>query len=136
MKILEEVTAKVKTAVEQKVPSSDILMTLVEFLKRPDLGGLPGLVQKFEKAGLGQQIQSWIGKETPLPITPDEVTRALGSTEIADMAAKVGVPTEELTRHVAELLPTAVKQFAPGVEAPAGGIMGEIGSFIKDKLAK
>jgi len=136
MKIQDEVATKVKSVVEQKAPASGLLNALVEYLNRPDTGGLQGLVQKFEKAGLAPQIQSWIGKGKQLPITPEEVTRALGGAEISQMAAKAGVPTEEVSRQLSELLPDAVNHLTPAGELPAAGVIGELGSSVKEKFGK
>lgn len=137
MSVLDEVSTKVKSAIGVKSPAAGaILNALVELLHRPDMGGLPGLVKKFETAGLGAQIQSWISGGKPLPITPDQVTLALGNNEIANMATKVGVPASEVTEHLTAILPDAVNHLTPGGKMPNAGMFGELVGSLKDKFSK
>ena len=135
MSVLDEVAAKAKSVVGDKVPAAGIAGALLEFLRKPEVGGMQGLVQTFEKAGLGAQIQSWIGKGRPLPISPDEVTRALGSGAIGDLAARAGMPAADATHQIATLLPDVVRQFA-SADGPAAGALGSVGAFVKSGLGK
>ncbi|HVX40077.1 MAG TPA: YidB family protein [Gemmatimonadaceae bacterium] len=137
MSVLDEVTGKVKSAIGVKSPAAGaILSALVDYLHAPDVGGLPGLVKKFETAGLGAQIQSWISGGHPLPITPDQVSLALGNAEIAKMATKAGLPTTEVTEHLTEILPDAVNHLTPGGKIPSAGMFGELIGSLKDKFGK
>lgn len=119
MSVLSEVATKVKSAVGQTASTSNLMKQLVEYLQRADTGGLPGVMQKFEKAGLGSQVQSWLGTGKSLPIAPEEVTRALGTTEISRMAAKAGLSTDQVSQQLSALLPQAVKHLVPGGTAPS-----------------
>ena len=137
MSMLDEVSTTVKSAIGVKSPAAGaILSALVEYLHRPDVDGLPGLVKKFETAGVGAQIHSWISGGRPLPITPDQVALALGNNEIASIATKVGVPTTEVTEHLTEILPDAVNHLTPGGKIPNAGMFGELIGSLKDKFSK
>lgn len=136
MSVLSEVVTKVKSAAGQTAATGGLMKLLVDYLQRADTGGLPGVMQKFEKAGLGSQVQSWLGTGKSLPITPEEVTRALGNGEISQMAAKAGLSTEQVSQQLAGLLPQAVKNLVPGGTAPAAGMLGGLGTAIKEKLGK
>ena len=52
-------------------------------------GGVSGLVAQFEQQGLGNVVQSWIGKGPNLPISPDQLNKVLGSATVQQMAAKL-----------------------------------------------
>jgi uncharacterized protein YidB (DUF937 family) len=74
-----------------------------------------------------------MGTGKSLPISPEEVTRALGSSDIAGMAAKAGLSSELVSLKLSELLPDAVRSLSPG-EKPAGGVISEIGGMLKGKV--
>ena len=42
------------------------------------LGGLSGILKKFTDSGMGDKVQSWLGKGENAPLTGDEVEKALG----------------------------------------------------------
>ena len=54
-------------------------------------GGLGGLVSKFEQAGMGDVINSWIGKGENAPISGGQLQDVLGSDVISGIAQKLGV---------------------------------------------
>jgi uncharacterized protein YidB (DUF937 family) len=68
-------------------------------------GGLQGIVAQFQKQGLGPTIQSWIGTGENLPITPDQVHQAL--------AAKLGIPPDQLEAKLSQILPQAIDKMTP-----------------------
>ncbi len=76
-------------------------------------GGLKGLADQFQKEGLGPTIQSWIGKGENKPISPEQVNKALGSDTVQQLAAKLGIPPDELASKLAGILPTAVDKLTP-----------------------
>ena len=53
------------------------------------LGGLGGLLQKFEQAGLGHVASSWVGTGANQPVTPDQLGGVLGG----DVVANAFIPT-------------------------------------------
>jgi uncharacterized protein YidB (DUF937 family) len=82
-------------------------------------GGWNGLLKQFEDQGLGDKIRSWVGKGENLPISPDQVKQALGSQTVHDLAAKVGISTDDLAAKLSELLPKAVDHATPDGTVPA-----------------
>ena len=53
------------------------------------LGGLGGLVSKFEQAGMGDVIGSWIGKGDNAPISGNQLGDVLGGDAISGIASKL-----------------------------------------------
>jgi len=90
-----------------------ILTQLVGAAEGANAGGIPGLIAQFENAGLGSQIQSWIGGGENLPVTADQVTAALPPEQLAAWSEKLGVPQEQLAQMLAEILPHAVDHATP-----------------------
>ncbi|NML84881.1 YidB family protein [Polaromonas sp.] len=85
-------------------------------------GGLGGLVSKFEQAGLGGAVRSWIGGGPNQPVSGDEVTSALGSGTISDIAAKLGVNPDEAAAQLSQVLPGLINHLTPEGQAPEHGL--------------
>ena len=79
----------------------------------PTAGGLGGLVQKFEAAGAGPIVQSWISQGSNLGITPDMLQHVLGNDHVQALASKAGVDPQMLLSLLSQHLPGAVDQMTP-----------------------
>ncbi len=86
---------------------------LSSVLGKTDLGGLQGIVAKLQDAGLGTQLQSWLGNGTNLPITADQIQSALGNEHVQQIARQLGLPVDGAMELLAAHLPTAVDQASP-----------------------
>jgi uncharacterized protein YidB (DUF937 family) len=99
-------------------------------------GGLGGLVSKFQQAGLGPVIASWIGGGPNEPVSGEQITSALGSGTVADMAGQLGLDSGEVAGQLSQLLPLLVNQLTPQGEVPAqglgnsGDLMGMLGGLL------
>ena len=133
MSVLDEVIGKAKAATGA-APASGLLNELLEYLKSPALGGIQGLIQKFEKAGLSTTVHSWIGGGTALPITPAEITRVFGSDAISRMANKTGFSISQVSQKLAEMLPDTMSKLTPGGTLPSPASISELGSSLKEKI--
>src|SRR5215468_4119192 len=76
-------------------------------------GGVKGIVDQFQKQGLGPTVQSWVGTGENQPISPAQVHQALGTNTVQDLAAKLGIPPEEMATKLADFLPKAVDKMTP-----------------------
>jgi uncharacterized protein YidB (DUF937 family) len=85
-------------------------------------GGLGGLTQSFERAGLGQIINSWIGTGQNLPISPEQLQQVLGQGKIGQLAQSLGLEPHEVTGQLSQLLPHVVDKATPDGQVPAEGI--------------
>ncbi|MGN6209574.1 YidB family protein [Asticcacaulis sp.] len=81
-------------------------------------GGLEGLVAKFEKGGMGEVVQSWIGAGSNLPISAEQIQAVLGSEQVAGLAKSMGIDSSQL----AHALPGLIDHLTPGGQIPQGGI--------------
>jgi len=97
------------------------------------IGGLPGLVQQFEQAGMGHIVQSWISSGANLPISPEQLTQVLGSGPIQQMAQSLGMNPQQLGGVLSQVLPHIVDHLTPGGQVPAGGI-ANAGSILASLL--
>jgi uncharacterized protein YidB (DUF937 family) len=94
-------------------------------------GGLAGLIQAFQNQGLGDAVASWVSVGPNQPVSPSQVTGALGPDTISQFAAKAGIGPGEAGSVLASLLPTLVNQVTPQGKAPQGDALeGALGSLL------
>lgn len=96
-------------------------------------GGLPGILDKFNNAGLSTEAASWVSKGQNLPISAEQIASVLGNTEIASMAAKFGITPEILSSKIAEHLPSVIDKLTPNgeVEANSGNLLSTVLGMLK-----
>lgn len=101
-------------------------------------GGLHGLLERFQEAGLGNVFSSWIGTGENVPITPQQVQEALGEGHLQQISEESGLSEDETARQLSGLLPEMVDTLTPAGHIPRGGLgtMSEllehfIGGFLK-----
>src|SRR5262245_20983040 len=81
-------------------------------------GGLQGVVNEFERKGLGPTVKSWVSTGPNQPISADEVQRVLGADLLQQLSQKSGVSVQDLSRKLAEVLPQAVDTMTPDGTIP------------------
>jgi uncharacterized protein YidB (DUF937 family) len=91
------------------------------------MGGLGGLMSKFDSAGMGDKAKSWVGTGANEAVSGDEVEQAMGSDAIGQLAKKTGMNTGQVKDGLAGMLPGLVDKVTPGGKLPTGGI----GSLLK-----
>lgn len=77
------------------------------------IGGLNGVVAKLNEAGLGPQVNSWLGKGENVPISAEEITSVLGNSQLQELGARLGIPMDQVAGVLASQLPQAVDQASP-----------------------
>ena len=82
-------------------------------------GGVQGLMAKFQAAGLGEHVQSWVGGGSNLPISAADVLKVFPADQIEAFATQHGVPTGVAAGLLAQILPHAVDAATPNGAAPA-----------------
>ena len=102
-----------------------------------EVGGLGGLAAKFQQAGLGDVLSSWIGSGQNQPISGDQLSEVLGSDALAGIAAQLGLQPQEAAGQLAQVLPGVVDQLTPQGQAPeaglgdSGDIFGMLGGLLQ-----
>jgi uncharacterized protein YidB (DUF937 family) len=91
---------------------------LGEVLGTGGQGGLSAIVAKLQQAGLGNQVNSWLGSGQNLPITADQIKQVLGSNVVRQLAAKYNIPVDQIAEVLAHQLPIAVDKASPDGKLP------------------
>jgi uncharacterized protein YidB (DUF937 family) len=94
-------------------------VVLSEVLGNGSQGGLNAIIAKLQQAGLGNQVQSWIGSGQNLPITAEQLQQVLGSDTVKQLAARFNIPVDQLAKVLAQQLPAAVDHASPDGKLPA-----------------
>lgn len=100
-------------------------------------GGLGGLVGKFQQAGLGDAMGSWVGSGDNQAVSGDQITSALGNNTISDLASKLGMSQGDAAGQLSSILPGLIDKLTPNGQAPVGGLgnsgdlMGMLGGLLQ-----
>ena len=81
-------------------------------------GGIQGVVNQFEKNGLGTTVRSWVSTGPNQPISPGDVQRTLGPDLLQQLSGKSGLSVEDLVQKLSQVLPQAVDGLTPGGTIP------------------
>ena len=92
-------------------------------------GGLGGLLGKLQQAGLGEVASSWVGSGQNLPISGDQLSGALGSDVLGQLARQLGLGQSEVASQLSQHLPQVVDRLTPQGKVPEGGL-GDIGALL------
>lgn len=76
-------------------------------------GGIPGLMEKFNQAGLKDTFNSWVSTGENQSVQPDQLQKALGSEAIAGLASKVGLDTKTVLPLLSQFLPQVIDKLTP-----------------------
>ena len=90
--------------------NQNLLAGIVDMLKGT---GLQGLVNKLSGSGLEQVVQSWIGTGANMPVSPDQIQKALGGAQLEQLAQKAGVPVDQMSSALSKVLPDIIDKVTP-----------------------
>ena len=105
--------------------------------------GLDKILEQLNAGGLGDQVQSWIGKGGNLPVSAEQIEQVLGSGPLADIAERFGIDPANAAQQVSAMLPGLIDQLTPdgklpqnldGLGAGLGGLLGDLGKQLPGGL--
>lgn len=81
-------------------------------------GGVQGIVSQLESQGLGNTVKSWVGPGANEPISADQLHAALRPDALTQLATELGIPPQELSAKLAQVLPQAIDKLTPAGTVP------------------
>ncbi|MFO0775284.1 MAG: YidB family protein [Nitrospiraceae bacterium] len=102
--------------------------------KDSGIGGLAGLVQSFQKNGMADIVNSWVGKGENLPISPAQVQQGLGGGLLEQLAKQAGLSTDAASHQLSSLLPSLVDKLTPDGHIPESNILEQGLNLLRGKL--
>lgn len=112
MGFLDEMGKQVGAAVGGSTGGQANVLQIVQALMA-QCGGLDGLLAKLNQGGLGEAVSSWLGKGQNIPVTAEQITKALGNPQIAAVAKQFGIEPQQVSSLVAQNLPGLVDKLSP-----------------------
>ncbi|NMG28802.1 YidB family protein [Aromatoleum evansii] len=100
-----------------QAPGGALLQIAMNLLQNQP-GGLAGLLQQFQQAGLGEAAASWVGTGQNAAIDGNQLSTALGADTIDGIANQLGIPQQEAAGGLAALLPQLIDQLTPQGRLP------------------
>ena len=100
-------------------------------------GGLKGLIAKFQQAGLGDVIGSWVGSGQNQAVSGEQLTNVLRTEAMAGLAEKLGMSQDDAAGQLSNILPGLIDKLTPQGQAPTGGLgnagdlMGMLGGLLR-----
>jgi uncharacterized protein YidB (DUF937 family) len=79
---------------------------------------MAGLIQNLDRAGLHDQVTSWIGTGDNTPISSKQLTQAIGSDHLHEAAEAAGMSDKQAADSLAKVLPQVVDQASPSGQVP------------------
>ncbi|WP_291299159.1 YidB family protein [Elioraea sp.] len=99
-------------------------------------GGLADLVQQFRGAGMGQQVDSWVGTGPNQALEPKALEAVFGGEKLGAMASEAAMPKSDLMSGLAAMLPDVINGLTPQGRVPDQQpdmqqmIVGVLGQFL------
>ena len=82
------------------------------------MGGVDGLLKKFQQSGLGDLAASWVGTGENKSILPDQLTSVVGKDQVAALAKEAGISESQVATVLSHFVPTMVDKLTPEGKAP------------------
>jgi uncharacterized protein YidB (DUF937 family) len=98
------------------------------------VGGLAGLIQSFQKNGMGEIVNSWVGTGKNLPISPAQVQQGLGGDLLKQLAAQAGLSSEAASGQLANFLPGLIDKLTPDGKLPDTKLMEQGLKLLRGKI--
>lgn len=94
------------------------------------MGGIDGLMKKFQQSGLGDLAASWVGNGENKTIGAEELTQALGQDQIAALAQQAGIPESEGASVLSKILPDFINNLTPDGLIPDSDKLATMGKVV------
>ena len=129
------------TSGETETQSQNLLNGALGMLQA--MGGVDGLVKKFQQSGLGDLAASWVGTGENKSILPDQLASILGKDQIAALAQQAGIPESQGASVLSQIFPAMVDKLTPDGKAPESSnlatwgkiLLGGVGAAAAAKVA-
>lgn len=84
-------------------------------------GGLGGLLEQFQRSGLGDVAASWVSTGQNLPVSAEQIGQVLGPDVLGQLARSAGMDSGTAGGALAQILPQVVDAMTPDGRLPQQG---------------
>jgi uncharacterized protein YidB (DUF937 family) len=89
-------------------------------------GGIGGLMNSFNQAGMGDIIKSWVSTGQNSPISANQLSQVLGNDQIGQLAQQLGVNSQQAGQMLSQYLPQIIDHLTPQGQVPANNSQGDL----------
>jgi uncharacterized protein YidB (DUF937 family) len=123
MGLFDTIASMVGENISGGTENSGLLQKALNLIESPEVGGLSGLINKFQNGGLGDVAASWVGKGENQPVSGEQVLNTLGSDKIREIASSLGISDTEVAGGLASALPQLIDKLTPDGVIPEDGVL-------------
>lgn len=131
--VLKSFLTNNNNATSAQAGQGDVLITAAMAMLEK-AGGIQGVMEKFQKSGMGDVVASWVGTGQNQSITPDQITQALGQENIQVITKQINIPAEQSGNLLSELLPALIDKLTPDGQVPDQNQMASLGKNVLASL--
>ena len=118
MGILDTLQGMLSSQGAKDIEAALVPIVLKEVMGSGDQGGLSAIVNKLQDSGYGSVVNSWVANGKNMPISAQQLQDVLGNATVKQLAAKYGIPVDQVSTVLAQILPKAVDQASPAGKLP------------------
>jgi uncharacterized protein YidB (DUF937 family) len=96
----------------------DLLGSLLGGAGGGGTGGLGDLLGQLQRAGFGEQANSWVGRGQNQPLPANAIEQIFGPGGLAEIARRAGLSETDASRGLSQLLPEVVDTVTPEGQVP------------------
>ena len=82
---------------------------------------MQGLMATLQSKGLGRQVKSWVSNGQNQQVTSADIKKAADPAALRAMANEQGMSPDEMSGHIAKILPMVVDEATPDGMVPQQG---------------
>jgi outer membrane protein OmpA-like peptidoglycan-associated protein/uncharacterized protein YidB (DUF937 family) len=99
--------------------ASPLFSSLLSLIVNPQNGGIAGFFSRFQQAGLGNLVSSWMGHGDNNPISANQLEQVLGGETVGRLAASAGLPVAAAAPAMGFMLPKIIDLLTPDGAIPS-----------------
>ena len=84
-------------------------------------GGFSELIKRFNQSGHKDLADSWVSVDQNKVASEGQVTKVIGRDVLDSLSERTGLPSDEIARRLAVVLPEAVDKYTPDGRLPDPG---------------
>jgi uncharacterized protein YidB (DUF937 family) len=123
MGLFDKIVSMVGDHVTAGTENKGLLQQAISMIDSPEVGGLSGLVEKFQNGGLGDVVASWVGKGENQAISGEQMINTLGSDKVREIASSLGISNTEVADGLASALPQLIDKLTPDGVIPEDSVL-------------
>lgn len=134
MGLLGNLLPKILGGVTTKGADKGTLTSIIDLLNNSQ-GGAESILGKLKQGGLGDIVDSWIGTGKNKAVKSSQISNALDSEQVGQIAGKLGISKDDAAKKMAQYLPTIIDKITPDGNASSLNknidIKDILGGFLK-----